>query len=113
MLRIYNDQKAWSEAYELASELLQTSVIRQDIAELWSQAYVGKHGSGAGMSKTYASLKDEWDKEIIQSVKKERISRPAPTFAVQKLDGRKNHVSRLKRQSCSRNILGGMVQPVH
>ena len=89
LLRTYIDQKAWTEAYELASELLLTSAIRRDIAELWSQAYVGKFGSGAGMSKTYASLKDEWDKKIIQSVEKERISRPAPAFEVQNLNGEK------------------------
>ena len=87
LLRIYIDQKAWSQAYELASELLLTSVVRRDVAELWSQAYVGKFGSGAGMSKAYASSKAEWDKKIIQRVENERISRPAPTLAVQKLDG--------------------------
>ena len=34
LLRIYIDQKAWSQAYELASELLLTSVVRQDVADL-------------------------------------------------------------------------------
>ena len=87
LLRIYIDQKAWSQAYELASELLLTSVARRDVAELWSQAYVGKFGSGVGMSKAYASSKAEWDKKIIQRVENERISRPAPTLAMQKLDG--------------------------
>ena len=89
LLRIYIDQKAWTQAYELASELLLTSVARRDVAELWSQAYVGKFGSGVGMSKAYASSKAEWDEKIIQRVEKERISRPAPTLAVQKLDGEK------------------------
>ena len=89
LLRIYIDQKAWTQAYELASELLPTSVVRRDVAELWSQAYVGKFGSGVGMSKAYASSKAEWDKKIIQRVENERISRPAPTLAVQKLDGEK------------------------
>ena len=89
LLRIYIDQKAYSEAYELAAELLLTSVVRRDVAELWSQAYVGKFGSGIGMSKAYASSKAEWDKKIIQRVENERISRPAPTLAVQKLDGEK------------------------
>ena len=87
LLRIYIDQKAYSEAYELASELLLTSVVRRDIAELWSQAYVGKFGSGVGMSKAYASSKAEWDEKIIQRVENERISRPAPTLALQKLNG--------------------------
>ena len=89
LLRIYIDQKAWTQAYELASELLPTSVVRRDVADLWSQAYVGKFGSGVGMSKAYASSKAEWDKKIIQRVENERISRPAPTLAVQKLDGEK------------------------
>ena len=89
LLRIYIDQKAWTQAYELASELLLTSVARRDVAELWSQAYVGKFGSGVGMSKAYASSKAEWDKKIIQRVENERISRPAPTLAVHKLDGEK------------------------
>ena len=89
LLRIYIDQKAWTQAYELASELLLTSVARRDVAELWSQAYVGKFGSGVGMSKAYASSKAEWDKKIIQRVENERISRPAPTLALQKLDGEK------------------------
>ncbi len=89
LLQIYIDQKAWTEAYELASELLLTSAIRRDIAELWSQAYVGKFGSGAGMSKAYTALKAGWDKKVIQRVEKNRISRPAPTFEVQKLDGEK------------------------
>ncbi len=89
LLRIYIDQKAWTQAYELASELLLTSVVRRDVAELWSQAYVGKFGSGAGMSKAYASSKAERDKKIIQRVEKERVSRPAPTLTVQKLDGEK------------------------
>ncbi len=89
LLRIYIDQKAWTQAYELASELLLTSVARRDVAELWSQAYVGKFGSGVGMSKAYASSKAEWDEKIIQRVENERISRPAPTLAVQKLDGEK------------------------
>ena len=64
LLRIYIDQKAWSQAYELASELLLTSVARRDVADLWSQAYVGKFGSGVGMSKAYASLKAEWDEKL-------------------------------------------------
>ena len=63
--------------------------MRQDVADLWSQAYVGKFGSGVGMSKAYASSKAEWDEKIIQRVENERISRPAPTLAVQKLDGEK------------------------
>ena len=87
LLRIYLDQKAWTQAYELASELLLTSVVRRDVAELWSQAYVGKFGSGVGMSKAYASSKTEWDEKIIQRVENERILRPAPTLAMQKLDG--------------------------
>ena len=87
LLRIYIDQKAWTQAYELASELLLTSVVRRDVAKLWSQAYVGKFGSGVGMSKAYASSKAEWDEKIIQRVENERISRPAPTLAMQKLDG--------------------------
>ena len=89
LLRIYIEQKAWTQAYELASELLLTSVVRRDVAKLWGQAYVGKFGSGVGMSKAYASLKTEWDEKIIQRVENERISRPAPTLAMLKLDGEK------------------------
>ena len=111
LLQIYIDQKAWTEAYELASELLLTSATRQDIAELWSQAYAGKHGSGAGMSKTYASLKDEWDKKIIQSVEKERISRPAPTFEVQKLDGEKITSADLKGKAAVVTFWAGWCSP--
>ncbi len=111
LLRIYIDQKAWTEAYELASELLLTSVTRTDIAELWSQAYVGKFGSGKGMSKTYASLKDEWDKKIIQSVEKERISRPAPTFEVQKLDGEKITLADLKGKAVVVTFWAGWCSP--
>ena len=111
LLRIYIDQKAWTKAYELASELLLTSVIRTDIAELWSQAYAGKHGSGAGMSKTYASLKDEWDKKIIQSVEKERISRPAPAFEVQKLDDEKITSEDLKGKAVVLTFWAGWCSP--
>lgn len=111
LLRIYIDQKAWTEAYELASELLLTSVIRGDIAELWSQAYVGKHDSGAGMSKTYASLKAEWDKKIIQSVEKKRISRPVPTFEVQKLDGEKITLADLKGKAVVLTFWAGWCSP--
>lgn len=111
LLRTYIDQKAWTEAYELASELLLTSAIRRDIAELWSQAYVGKFGSGAGMSKTYASLKDEWDKKIIQSVEKERISRPAPAFEVQKLDGEKITSEDLKGKAVVVTFWAGWCSP--
>jgi len=89
LLRIYIEQKAWSQAYELASELLLTSVIRRDVARLWGQAYVGKFGSGVGMSQAYAAAKTGWDMQVIQRVENERISRPAPTFAVQKLGGAK------------------------
>ena len=111
LLRIYIDQKAWTEAYELASELLLTSVIRQDIAELWSQAYVGKHGSGAGMSKTYASLKSERNKKIIQSVEKERILRSAPAFEVQKLDGEKITSEDLKGKAVVVTFWAGWCSP--
>jgi len=110
-LRIYIDQKAWTEAYELASELLLTSVIHQDIAELWSQAYAGKFGSGAGMSKAYATLKAEWDKKIIQRVEKERISRPAPAFAVQKLDGEKITSADLKGKAVVVTFWAGWCSP--
>ena len=111
LLRIYIDQKAWTEAYELASELLLSSVIRTDIAELWSQAYAGKFGSGAGMSKTYASLKAEWDKKIIQSVEKKRISRPVPTFEVQKLDGEKITLADLKGKAVVLTFWAGWCSP--
>ena len=111
MLRIYIDQKAWTEAYELASELLLTSVIRQDIAELWSQAYVGKYGSGAGMSKAYAALKSEWDKKIIQRVEKKRISRPAPAFEVQKLNGEKIISEDLKGKAVVLTFWAGWCSP--
>ena len=111
LLRIYIDQKAWAEADELASELLLSSVIRTDIAELWSQAYAGKFGSGAGMSKTYASLKAEWDKKIIQSVEKKRISRPAPTFEVQKLDGEKITAEDLKGKAVVLTFWAGWCSP--
>ena len=111
LLRIYNDQKAWTEAYELASELLLTSAIRQDISELWSQAYVGKYGSGAGMSKAYASLKAKGDKKIIQSVEKKRISRPAPTFEVQKLDGEKITSEDLKGKAVVLTFWAGWCSP--
>ena len=111
LLRVYIDQKAWTEAYELASELLLSSVIRTDIAELWSQAYVGRHGSGAGMSKAYGNLKAEWDKKIIQSVEKKRISRPAPTFAVQKLDGEKITSEDLKGKAVVVTFWAGWCSP--
>ena len=111
LLRIYIDQKAWAEADELASELLLSSVIRTDIAELWSQAYAGKFGSGAGMSKAYASLKAEWDKKIIQSVEKKRISRPAPTFEVQKLDGEKITSEDLKGKAVVLTFWAGWCSP--
>ncbi len=111
LLRIYIDQKAWKTAYELASELLLTSVTRRDIAELWSQAYVGKHGSGARMSKAYATLKSEWDKKIIQSVEKKRISRPAPTFEVQKLDGEKITSADLKGKALVLTFWAGWCSP--
>ena len=111
LLRIYIDQKAWTEAYELASELLLTSVIRGDIAELWSRAYAGKHGSGAGMSKTYASVKSERNKKIIQSVEKNRISRPAPTFEVQKLDGEKITSADLKGKAVVLTFWAGWCSP--
>ncbi len=111
LLQIYIDQKAWTEAYELASELLLTSAIRRDIAELWSQAYVGKFGSGAGMSKAYASLKSEWDKKTIQSVEKNRISRPAPTFEVQKLDGEKITLADLKGKAVVVTFWAGWCSP--
>lgn len=111
LLRIYIDQKAWTEAYELASELLLTSVIRTDIAELWSQTYVGKYGSGAGMSKAYATLKIEWDKKIIQSVEKKRISRPAPAFEVQKLDGEKITSADLKGKVVVLTFWAGWCSP--
>ncbi len=111
LLRIYIDQKAWTKAYELASELLLTSVTRTDIAELWSQAYAGKHGSGAGMSKAYAALKSGWDKKIIQRVKKERISRPAPTFEVQKLDGEKITSEDLKGKAVVVTFWAGWCSP--
>ncbi len=111
LLRIHIDQKAWKTAYELASELLLTSVTRRDIAELWSQAYVGKHGSGAEMSKAYATLKAEWDKKIIQSVKKKRISRPTPTFEVQKLDGEKITSADLKGKAVVLTFWAGWCSP--
>ena len=111
LLRTYIDQKAWTEAYELASELLLTSAIRRDIAELWSQAYVGKFGSGAGMSKAYAALKSGWDKKIIQSVEKERISRPAPAFEVQKLDGEKITSEDLKGKAVVVTFWAGWCSP--
>ena len=111
LLRIYIDQKAWTKAYELASELLLSSVIRTDIAELWSRAYAGKFGSGAGMSKTYASLKAEWDKKIIQSVEKNRIARPAPTFEVQKLDGEKITLADLKGKAVVVTFWAGWCSP--
>ena len=111
LLRTYIDQKAWTEAYELASELLLTSVTRQDIAELWSQAYVGKHGSGAGMSKAYASLKSERKKKIIQSVKKERILRSAPAFEVQNLNGEKITSEDLKGKAVVLTFWAGWCSP--
>ncbi len=111
LLRIYIDQKAWTEAYELASELLLTSVIRQDIAELWSQAYAGKHGSGAGMSKAYAALKSERKEKIIQSVEKERILRSAPAFEVQKLDGEKITSADLKGKAVVLTFWAGWCSP--
>ena len=111
LLGIYIDQKAWTEAYELASELLLTSVTRTDIAELWSQAYAGKFGSGAGMSKAYVALKSEWDKKIIQSVEKERISRPAPAFEVQKLDGKKITLTDLKGKAVVLAFWAGWCSP--
>ena len=111
LLRVYIDQKAWTEAYELASELLLTSVVRQDIAELWSQAYVGKHGSGAGMSKAYATLKSEKNKKIIQSVEKERILRSAPAFEVQKLDGEKITSEDLKGKAVVVTFWAGWCSP--
>ncbi len=111
LLRIYIDQKAWTEAYELASELLLSSIIRTDIAELWSQAYAGKFGSGAGMSKAYVALKARWDKKIIQRVEKKRISRPAPTFEVQKLDGEKITSEDLKGKAMVLTFWAGWCSP--
>ena len=111
LLRIYIDQKAWTKAYELASELLLTSAIRRNIAELWSQAYVGKFGSGAGMSKAYTALKAGWDKKVIQRVEKNRISRPAPTFEVQKLDGEKITSADLKGKAVVVTFWAGWCNP--
>jgi thiol-disulfide isomerase/thioredoxin len=88
LLQLYVDQKAWELAYTLACELVQTSVSRNNLLDLWGQAYAGKHGSALGIEMAYNELKSAWVQQVAKTVEKERISRPVPTFAVETLEGK-------------------------
>ena len=82
LLRLYIEQKLWESAYELASDLLATSLVRADLAELWSASYIGRSGSAEGIGVAYAKLIDEREKQRRSRLTAERIKRPAPSFTL-------------------------------
>ena len=96
LLKIYIAEKAWQKAYVLACDLLQRSVVRDDVANLWSEAYIGRFGSVKGMSTVYAKLHSEWEEQVIKRIQNERISKPTPLFEVEKLNGDQIRLADLK-----------------
>lgn len=87
LLKIYVAEKAWHKSYALACDLLQRSVVRDDVAKLWGEAYVGRFGSVKGMATAYAKLNDDWEGQVAKRVEQERILKPAPKMEVEKLNG--------------------------
>ena len=98
LLRLYIDQRRWDPAYELACDLLQKSVTREPVYELWSRAYVGKFGSADGIIYAYADLKAEIEKSRKTRLIEERVKRPAPAFALRTLKDERVSLDGLKGQ---------------
>ena len=86
LLRLYIEQERWDRAYELARDLLKTSVNRELVYELWSRAYVGKFGSAEGIINAYADLKTEIEESRKSRLIEKRIKRAAPAFVLETLN---------------------------
>ncbi len=96
LLKFYIDEKSWHKAYDLACELLETSVVREELGELWGAAYMGRFGSVKRMAKVYAKLNAERELRVTKRVEKERISKLAPMFVLETLDGETIRLADLK-----------------
>ncbi len=86
LLRLYVEQDRWDPAYQLACDLMKTSVIREPVYELWSRAYVGKFGSAEGIINAYADLKAEIEESRKSRLIEKRIKRAAPAFVLETLN---------------------------
>ena len=86
LLRLYIEQERWDPAYQLACDLLKTSVNREPVYDLWSTAYAGKFGSAEGIIDAYADLKAEIEESRKARLIEKRIKRAAPAFVLETLN---------------------------
>ena len=96
LLRLYIEQERWDPSYELACQLLKDSVIRTDVYELWSRAYVGKFGSAEGIIYAYAELKAEIEESRRSRLIEGRVKRPAPAFDLETIEDERSSMNVLK-----------------
>lgn len=111
LAQFYVDEKNWHKAYALASDLLEASVVRDEAIGVWNDAYVGRFGSAKGMAEVYADLNAAREKKIVQRVKTERISKSAPNFSVETLDGKTIQLSDLKGKPVVVTFWAGWCSP--
>ena len=112
LLQIYIDQKAWPEAYELASELLLNSVIRRDIANCGARLMLANsEAQGCRIVEPGLCWQIRFRAKAYHCLKTPSgircsISAWSKSWTVKKSLPQ-------TWQGCSSNVLGGMVQPVH
>ena len=96
LLRLYIEQERWDPAYQLACDLMKTSVDRQPVYELWSRAYACKFGSAEGIIDAYADLKAEIEKSRKARLIEKRVRRPAPRFILKTLNDESTSLDAIK-----------------
>ena len=110
LLRLYVEQERWDPAYQLACDLLKTSVNREPVYELWSRAYVGKFGSAEGIINAYADLKAEIEESRKSRLIEKRIKRAAPAFVLETLNDETVSLGWVTREGRVAQFLGEMVR---
>ena len=86
----------YKKAIEKTGEFIKSGFATANMKDYLREAYIGENGSAEGFEEFVAQFENAADKKLIEKLKREMISEPAPDFSLLDLNGNEVSLAGLK-----------------
>lgn len=87
-LKLLTHEKQYDNAIDNIKKFIVKGVVTDEIKDLLKQNYIGKNGSDSGFENFLTETLNAFKKELIERLKTEIFSEPAPQFSLYDLEGK-------------------------